>query len=108
MNRICPILLILALTVFSAPAGAQQPPAASSTTTTNVDSKAPANPPAPVSAASPAAVADAASDSGIPVGTVITMQNWQQYKQYMSDGVADLFAGKYYWKMPADVSMEVG
>jgi hypothetical protein len=108
MNRICPILLILALTIFSTPAGAQQPSAASSTTTTNVDSTSPANSAAPAGAANPAALAAAVSDSAIPVGTVITMQNWQQYKQYMSDGVADLFAGKYYWKMPADVSMEVG
>jgi hypothetical protein len=26
----------------------------------------------------------------------------------MSEGLVDLFVGKYYWKMPADVSMEVG
>jgi hypothetical protein len=44
----------------------------------------------------------------IPPGTAITMQNWQQYKQYMPDGMVALFAGTYFWKMPADVSMEVG
>jgi len=44
----------------------------------------------------------------IPPGTTITMQNWQRYKQYMPDGMIALFEGKYFWKMPADVSMEVG
>ena len=41
-------------------------------------------------------------------GTVITMQNWRQYRQYMSDGVQALFEGKYFWKMPADVKIDVG
>jgi Protein of unknown function (DUF1329) len=50
----------------------------------------------------------AASDNPIPVGTVITMQNWQQYKQYMPEGMQLLFAGKYFWKMPADFRMEIG
>jgi hypothetical protein len=44
----------------------------------------------------------------IPVGTKITMQNWQQYKQYMPDGMAVLFDGRYFWKMPAGVEMDVG
>jgi Protein of unknown function (DUF1329) len=47
-------------------------------------------------------------DSAIPPGTSITMQNWQNYKQFMPDGMVALFEGKYFWKMPADVSMEVG
>ena len=46
--------------------------------------------------------------NGIPSGTVITMANWQQYRQYMSDGVQALFEGKYFWKMPTDVEIEVG
>jgi hypothetical protein len=44
----------------------------------------------------------------IKPGTVINMSNWQQYKQYMPPGMIDLFEGKYFWKMPADVSMPVG
>jgi hypothetical protein len=49
----------------------------------------------------------AASDA-IPPGTTITMQNWERYRQYMPDGMVALFQGKYFWKMPADISMEVG
>src|SRR5205823_3587289 len=41
-------------------------------------------------------------------GTVITIQNWRQYREYMSDGVQALFEGKYFWKMPANVEMNVG
>jgi hypothetical protein len=31
----------------------------------------------------------------IPPGTKITMQNWQQYKQFMPVGMIALFEGKY-------------
>jgi len=44
----------------------------------------------------------------IPAGTIITMENWQRYKQFMPNGMIALFEGQYFWKMPADVSMEVG
>jgi hypothetical protein len=37
----------------------------------------------------------AASDGSIPPGTTITIQNWQQYKQYMTEGMQTLFAGTY-------------
>jgi hypothetical protein len=50
----------------------------------------------------------AQTDDAIPPGTRITMQNWQNFKQFMPDGMVALFEGKYFWKMPADVSMEVG
>ncbi|HEX4211609.1 MAG TPA: DUF1329 domain-containing protein, partial [Candidatus Binataceae bacterium] len=43
----------------------------------------------------------------IPPGTMITMQNWQQYKQYMPVGMIGFFEGSYFWKMPADVQMPV-
>jgi hypothetical protein len=43
-----------------------------------------------------------------PIGTKITMANWQHYKQFMPDGMVVLFEGKYFWKMPADVEMDVG
>ena len=61
--------------------------------------------------AGPIAAGNASSDgSATPIapGTRITMQNWQQYRQFMPDGMVDLFAGKYFWKMPADVEMDVG
>jgi Protein of unknown function (DUF1329) len=45
---------------------------------------------------------------GLPAGTRITMQNWRQYSQFMPDGMEALFEGKYYWKMPADVELDVG
>jgi Protein of unknown function (DUF1329) len=44
----------------------------------------------------------------IPPGTVINMQNWQQYKAFMPDGVQVLFQGKYFWKFPPDFKMVVG
>jgi hypothetical protein len=47
------------------------------------------------------------SADSIPPGTVITMQNWQNYRQFMPDGMAALFEGKYFWKMPPDVQMQV-
>ena len=49
-----------------------------------------------------------AADDTIAPGTVITMQNWQNYKQFMPDGMAAFFQGKYFWKMAPDVRMPVG
>ncbi len=51
---------------------------------------------------------EASTQHVIAPGTTITMQNWRQYRQFMPDGMVDLFEGKYFWKMPADVQMEVG
>ena len=45
------------------------------------------------------AKADVGSDTIAP-GTVITMANWQKYRDFMPDGVIALFEGKYFWKMP--------
>lgn len=44
----------------------------------------------------------------IPPGTALTMQNWRNYRQFMPDGMIALFEGSYFWKMPADVRIEVG
>src|SRR5271154_386900 len=44
----------------------------------------------------------------IPPGTVITMSNWQQFRDFMPEGMIALFEGKYFWKMPAGVQIEVG
>ncbi|MGH7934360.1 MAG: DUF1329 domain-containing protein, partial [Candidatus Binataceae bacterium] len=43
----------------------------------------------------------------IPPGTVITMQNWQQYKQFFTEGVQGFFEGKWFWKMPSDLEIHV-
>ena len=43
-----------------------------------------------------------------PVGTTITMANWQRYQSVMPLGMIKLFHGVYGWKMPADVQMPVG
>ena len=42
-----------------------------------------------------------------PVGTRITMANWQQYKQFMPFGMVKLFEGKYQWKMPANLRLRL-
>ncbi|MBV8772572.1 MAG: DUF1329 domain-containing protein, partial [Deltaproteobacteria bacterium] len=54
----------------------------------------------------PRVAADAAT--GIAPGTVITMANWERYRAFMPDGMAALFQGKYFWRMPADVRIEIG
>ncbi|MGH7934252.1 MAG: DUF1329 domain-containing protein [Candidatus Binataceae bacterium] len=48
------------------------------------------------------------SAATIPAGTVITKQNWQQYKQFFSDGEIYFWEGSGFWKMPDDVEMHVG
>ena len=48
------------------------------------------------------------SAQSVPPGTTINMQNWQQYRQFMPDGMAALFESKYAWKMPPDVALKVG
>ncbi len=51
----------------------------------------------------------AAEEGGrIPPGTVITMQNWQQYRNFMPDGMVAFFEGNYFFKFPPDVRIEVG
>ena len=47
-------------------------------------------------------------EDSIPPGTRITMQNWENYKQFMPDGMIWLFEGKYFWKMPSDVEIDIG
>lgn len=53
------------------------------------------------------AVAAQAAEDTVAPGTKITMQNWQRYRQFMPDGMAALFEGRDFWKMPQDVEMEV-
>jgi hypothetical protein len=66
-----------------------------------------ANSDSAVSGASDSVRNSLVADSITP-GTIITMQNWQNYRQFMPEGMAALFEGKYFWKMPPDVQMEVG
>ncbi len=49
-----------------------------------------------------------AADSTIPVGTKITPENWQKYKDYMPQGVQVILSGTTIWKLPSDAVMEVG
>ena len=48
------------------------------------------------------------SNASLQPGTQITDANWQQYKQFMPPAMQALFTGEYFWKIPADVQMEVG
>jgi Protein of unknown function (DUF1329) len=36
------------------------------------------------------------------------MQNWENYKHFMPDGMIWLFEGKYFWKMPPGVEINIG
>ncbi len=69
------------------------------------DGPAPVTPATINNAAASSAQGDAA---GVPVGTTITMQNWQNFKQFMPDGMIAFFEGKQFWKMPSDVAMAIG
>src|SRR5229473_7552727 len=68
-----------------------------------VGSASPVSVPSVAAATSPPAAA-----ASIPVGTIISAQNWNQYRDFMPDGMIKLFAGEYSLKMPADVQMEIG
>jgi hypothetical protein len=46
------------------------------------------------------------SPDGIAPGTVITMANWQNYRDFMPSGLIALFGDKYFWRMPADIRIE--
>lgn len=50
----------------------------------------------------------AESEQPIPVDTVISLQNWQQYKAFMPEGMQALFAGTQSWKFPTDFKLVVG
>jgi hypothetical protein len=47
-------------------------------------------------------MADANSAASIPPGTNITLQNWQQYKQFMPVGLLAGFSQRYGWKIGSD------
>jgi hypothetical protein len=87
--------IVLSLALCGSRAQAQDSGAAATAPSTSAEPSAPAQP------------SSAALDT-VPAGTKITIQNWTQYRQFMPDGMVALFQGTYYWKMPADVEMEVG
>jgi hypothetical protein len=58
--------------------------------------------------ASSGTFAAAAESGSIQPGTVITEQNWQQYKAFMPEGMETLFRGDSHWTFPADFQMVVG
>lgn len=45
------------------------------------------------------ALADASSSQTIPVGTQITLANWQNYKQFMPMSMVAAYSGRYGWKV---------
>jgi hypothetical protein len=53
-------------------------------------------------------VKDSEHQPDVPIGTKITVQNYQQYKQVLPLGMIKLFEGQYFWKMPPDAVLEVG
>jgi hypothetical protein len=50
----------------------------------------------------------ALADCKVTPGTVITKQNWMQYKDCFSEGVQHFWQGDLFWKMPDDVQIKVG
>ena len=44
----------------------------------------------------------------LPVGTVISTQNWQQYKDYMPGWMQALFSGEYFYKLGPNQQIVVG
>src|ERR1700693_2135360 len=44
----------------------------------------------------------------LPIGTVITTQNWEQYKDYMPGWMQWLYSGEYGYKLLPNQSITVG
>jgi len=53
-------------------------------------------------------LADATSSATIPPGTTITVENWQQYKQFIPVSLQWLYGGKYPWKVPSGADYAIG
>jgi hypothetical protein len=52
--------------------------------------------------------AAALADCNVSPGTVVTNQNWMQYKDCFSEGVQHFWQGDMFYKMPDDVAIKVG
>lgn len=59
-------------------------------------------------AQSPALEEGSAAPPELASGSRITMENWPQYRQFMPAGMIELFEGNHFWKMPADIEIDVG
>ena len=55
-----------------------------------------------------AAAQSASAPDSIAPGTIVTQDNWREYRGFMSDGLIALFEGKQFWHLPPDVRIEVG
>lgn len=55
-----------------------------------------------------AAASPAPAQASILPGTTITLRNWQTYRQFMSEGMVELFEGEQFWRLPKDLRIEVG
>jgi hypothetical protein len=67
------------------------------------------NSPSALEAANPAPqTSDEISVPAIRPGTTITKSNWMQYKQFFTEGEIGLWDGRWFWKMPDDVQINVG
>jgi hypothetical protein len=55
-----------------------------------------------------APVPGALAACNVSPGTVVTKQNWMQYKDCFSDGVQHFWQGDLFYKMPDDVAIHVG
>jgi Protein of unknown function (DUF1329) len=103
MRRLIEVVLMASsIAIFSEPARAQLKAQTTTLVTSAVATSTTENPPA-LSDKSPAIAPDSISPN-----TIITMQNWRDYRAFMPDGMVALFEGRYFWKMPADVQMPVG
>jgi hypothetical protein len=58
--------------------------------------------------ASSASMSDHAATGSIAAATKIAIQNWRRYGGSCPKAFRDVFEGKYFWKMPADVELDVG
>lgn len=47
-------------------------------------------------------------ENGIPIGTKITQDNWQKYKDFMPAAMIYLFQGDHFWHMPKGIEIDVG
>ena len=47
-------------------------------------------------------------ENGIPIGTKITQENWEQYQQFMPESMIHLWKGDLFWHMPKGIEIDVG
>src|SRR5271157_2589983 len=50
-----------------------------------------------------------AQPKGAPApDTKITVANWRDYQQFMSEGMIALFEGNHFWRVPQELEIDVG